>query len=104
MDQGSEPTSLCVPMAFDSAVSLDDFRTHFGGAIVELLLTIERAAQLIVATCKEMPETAEKQRLVDQRCKLVRQAIYLRRLLSNLSLFANEPVQLMVVQRADDGP
>lgn len=30
MDQGSEPTSLCVPMTFDSAVSLDDFRTHCG--------------------------------------------------------------------------
>lgn len=83
MNQGSKPSLLHVTMAIDSAVWLDDFRTHVGGAIVELLLTMERAAQLIIATCKAMPETAEKQRLMDQRCKLVRQAIDLRRLLSS---------------------
>lgn len=60
MNQGSKPSLLHVTMALDSAVSLDDFRTHVGGAIVELLLMMERAAQLIIATCKEMPETAEK--------------------------------------------
>ncbi|MGL3104205.1 hypothetical protein [Bradyrhizobium sp. BR 1432] len=96
MDHSSESVSLRVPAAFDSALSLDDFRTHFGSAIVELLLTIERAVQLITATCKEMPETTEKQGLADQRRELVRQAIHLRWLLGKAGLTARRPMQIIV--------
>ncbi|WP_445219767.1 hypothetical protein ACKWRH_06320 [Bradyrhizobium sp. Pa8] len=97
MDKSSESISLCVQMPSDSALSPDDFRTHFGPAIIELLLTTERAAHLIAAICKEMPDTTEKKKLVNQRCKLVPQAIYLRRLLRDAGVIASQPTQLTVV-------
>lgn len=97
MHHNSEPTSLRVQMRSDSALSPDDFRTHFGPAIIELLLTTERAAHLIAAICREMPDTTEKRKLVNQRCKLVPQAIYLRRLLRDAGVIASQPTQLTVV-------
>lgn len=96
MDHSLDFISLRAPPAWDGELTLDDFRSHFGPAAIELLLTIERAVQLITVTCRDMAETTEKQGLVDQRHKLVLQAIYLRRLLGKAGLIERRPMQLIV--------
>ncbi|WP_092262159.1 hypothetical protein [Bradyrhizobium sp. Rc3b] len=76
---------------------MNDFRAHFGDTLIGFLLTMERAIQLLAATCSAMPDTPEKRKLVDQRRDLVNKALSLRRLLGVAGLITNEPMQLVVL-------